>query len=238
MRLVPFAALGAAVWVLALDLHWPVRVWTVFLVAGLPVLTLEQLRMARDDSVELPRQTAYVSSIIALWTLAGLGLAAAVASGFTPRLMGLVVPPPARLLAWTISTLASLLALLLICRAARIRETRLLEQLLPRTASERVLFVLLSVSAGVAEELMFRGILLPALVVAFGSTWAAAVVSSIVFGFVHTYQGVAGTIRAGILGLLLAVSFLATGSLIPAMLAHGALNILAGIWLADWLLRR
>lgn len=39
-------------------------------------------------------------------------------------------------------------------------------------------------------------------------------------------------------GFLLAIPFLITGSIFPLMLAHTAFGVIAGIWLADRLLRR
>ena len=39
-------------------------------------------------------------------------------------------------------------------------------------------------------------VLIPALEVASGSTWLALLVSSVAFGMVHSYQGVAGVMRA------------------------------------------
>jgi uncharacterized protein len=175
---------------------------------------------------------------IALVVLALVGLAAALASGFTARIMGLVPIPPLELAAWTALTLGALLGVILAGRALGTTETHLLRELLPVTAAERRLFVLLSLTAGVTEEIVFRGILIPALTVAFGSVWYAAAIGSLVFGFLHTYQGLAGTARAAVLGLVLAASYILSGSLIPAILAHAVLNVLSGIVLADWLLRR
>jgi membrane protease YdiL (CAAX protease family) len=57
-----------------------------------------------------------------------------------------------------------------------------------------------------------------------------------VFGVLHAYQGWIGTVRAAALGGLLAWGFLLSGSLVPAIVAHTAIDLLAGIVLSDVLL--
>jgi membrane protease YdiL (CAAX protease family) len=66
----------------------------------------------------------------------------------------------------------------------------------------------------------------------FGETnkaWLVAlVVSSVLFGWGHTEQGVSGWIQEGLSGILLGVLFLATGrNLTVPIVAHGVSNTLA-----------
>ena len=114
----------------------------------------------------------------------------------------------------------------------------MLERLLPRTHAQRAVFVLLSVSAGVGEELAFRGFLIPALETASGSTRLAVIVSSVAFGMLHSYQRSDGVIRASALGVVMAAPLLATGSLFPSMAAHALYDLVVGLLLADWLVGR
>ncbi len=44
---------------------------------------------------------------------------------------------------------------------------------------------------------------------------------------------VLGALRAAALGALLALPLLLTGSLLPSMIAHAGIDILAGLWLRD-----
>jgi uncharacterized protein len=93
----------------------------------------------------------------------------------------------------------------------------------------------LSLSAGIAEEIVFRSFLIAALLYASGSMTVAVVVSIVIFAASHAYQGWTGVLRVGILGLVLTIPFLVTGSVYPSIIAHAALDILAGLVLADWL---
>jgi uncharacterized protein len=99
--------------------------------------------------------------------------------------------------------------------------------LLPRTTGERMLFVALAVTAGVCEEILFRG---------FGIAyvrwlWPGAshgwliAVTSVGFGFAHLYQGRRGVLLTGVVGALFASVTLSTGSLIPAMVMHALLDL-------------
>lgn len=71
------------------------------------------------------------------------------------------------------------------------------------------------VSAGFCEEIVFRGIVLGRLRMALGGTkWATAaafIVSCIVFGLAHGYQGLTGWILTGIIGGLLAMVYILSG---------------------------
>ena len=118
-----------------------------------------------------------------------------------------------------------------------IRETPLLHQLLPRTGPEKVVFVFLSLAAGMGEELAFRGFAIPTLALVTGSDWGAALISSMAFGVLHAYQGWLGILRTGAMGLLLAASFILSGSLWPAILAHAILDLVSGLLLGETLLR-
>jgi uncharacterized protein len=95
-----------------------------------------------------------------------------------------------------------------------------------RNAGDGALLVL-GVASGIAEELFFRGLLAPVL---------GLLVSSIAFGALHQLRGRAGRIWAGwaaLMGLLFGALFLATGSLLGPILAHGAINVVNLRFLRD-----
>lgn len=85
-----------------------------------------------------------------------------------------------------------------------------------------------SLSAGICEELLFRFFLLGFLTLHL-SVPMAILVSVIVFGLCHSYQGWQNVIKTAITGLILTFVFLWTDSLIIAMLLHFAIDAYAGI---------
>lgn len=88
--------------------------------------------------------------------------------------------------------------------------------------------------AAFGEEICFRGFLLKRLAQVFGESraawWGGLVLSSLLFGWGHTEQGMSGWVQEGLSGLLLGVLFLVCGrNLTVPIIAHGVSNTLAFI---------
>ncbi len=98
---------------------------------------------------------------------------------------------------------------------------------LPQTATERAAWVLVSLSAGICEEIIFRGFLLRHFAQLGGGmpTVAALVASSLIFGLAHVYQGAKGVAGSTVGGLVLGLLFLVSGSLLACIVLHGLLDI-------------
>lgn len=116
------------------------------------------------------------------------------------------------------------------------KETALVHAVIPGTRGERWLFAVLSLAAGACEEIVFRGFVPLFVMPWFGNYMLATLPVCLVFGILHAYQGAHGMVRTGLMGLLLAAGVAWTGSLLPSMLAHAALNLLIGLVLSDSLL--
>lgn len=99
--------------------------------------------------------------------------------------------------------------------------------LAPRTLEERRLFIGLSITAGVCEELLYRGLLLALFTPEFG-TWPAVAASSVVFGFAHVYQGPKGIAKTALAGLVLGAVTVLSGSIYLAMVLHAVVDMTQG----------
>lgn len=95
--------------------------------------------------------------------------------------------------------------------------------LLPHSCAENRIFKGVAVTAGVCEEILFRGFLLWYFALWTG-TLGAALLSSIVFGLGHLYLGRAHVLKTAIAGLFFAFLVLVCGSLWPAILIHAAMD--------------
>jgi membrane protease YdiL (CAAX protease family) len=101
-------------------------------------------------------------------------------------------------------------------------------------------FIALAWTGGVAEEILFRGHLLSTLRNAFGPSraalWFAALLTVVVFGGLHGYQGWAGVIDTGLYGgvVLTALFVFTAGRLTACAVAHATWNTLAVIGLYLW----
>ena len=206
------------------------------LIVRLPTMSLAQLPMIAGAEIE--REPAYVASITTLW-LVGTGCWLVGTRDGGAAAIGLVGLPALSLVAWsaglTLGALGIILVFREVARVLDVAETPLLRALLPQTARERTLFGVVSLAAGTGEEVAYRGYLIPVLATVTG-LGPAAVVSTLVFGVLHVYQGWLGVLRTGVMGAMLAAGFLASGSLWPPMIAHVVIDLLAGIVLGERLL--
>lgn len=98
----------------------------------------------------------------------------------------------------------------------------------PTNRRERRMWIALSLSAGIGEELVWRGVL-PALIALLTGSLATGIALSIAsFALAHAIQGVRSVLAiAGIAGAFHALVFI-SGSLYPAMLVHFAYDVIAG----------
>lgn len=98
------------------------------------------------------------------------------------------------------------------------------EQLMPRTQRELLAAWGVSTTAGVGEELIFRGYLLWYGTILAGLP-ASVIGTSLLFGIAHGYQSRFGVIFASLAGLMLAGAYVASGSLVLAMFIHATYDM-------------
>ena len=101
------------------------------------------------------------------------------------------------------------------------------DMVLPHSRRELKWFYGLSVTAGITEEILYRGFLMAYL----GGLLplpAVVVVSSLIFAIAHLYQGLAGASRTLVVGLALAITYALTGSILIAVIAHVLVDIIGG----------
>ncbi len=99
------------------------------------------------------------------------------------------------------------------------------EALLPRNGRERVWAALLSLNAGVSEELFFRLYLPLLFMLLTGDPLLAFVVSAVMFGLSHLYQGVVGVLVTALFGAIVTAVYLTTGQLWIAIALHVAVDL-------------
>lgn len=102
-----------------------------------------------------------------------------------------------------------------------------IEILIPRNGNELVRFYGLSVTAGIVEEILWRGYLIWYLG-EFMSFWAAMLVSTVGFGLAHAYQGPRHIPQVMLLSAAFAALYLLSGSVWLPMILHAAVDILQG----------
>jgi membrane protease YdiL (CAAX protease family) len=102
----------------------------------------------------------------------------------------------------------------------------------PQGVREAALWVALSITAGIVEELVFRGYLLQQFAAIGGRVWLGVIVSSLLFGAAHGYEGLASMIAIVAYGAMFCALTIQRKSLRAGMMAHAWHDSVTGIALA------
>ncbi|PZG02349.1 CPBP family intramembrane glutamic endopeptidase [Micromonospora deserti] len=98
----------------------------------------------------------------------------------------------------------------------------------PQTAHERRLAVTVAVSAGITEEVVYRGFLIAAGARLYDLPLALVVMASLaLFVAAHAYQGRKGMVGVAVLGTMFTIIYLISGSLLLAIMVHIWQNLVA-----------
>jgi membrane protease YdiL (CAAX protease family) len=99
--------------------------------------------------------------------------------------------------------------------------------IVPHNRRELRIFYAVSVTAGIVEELLWRGYLMWYLT-QFFTVGAAAIIVTLGFGLAHAYQGLRNIPKITLVGGAFTVLYLMTGSIWLSMFLHIAIDALQG----------
>jgi uncharacterized protein len=101
--------------------------------------------------------------------------------------------------------------------------------LLPTTGSESILWIAVSIVAGICEETVYRGYLQRQLWSLTRNLPMAIVLQALIFGTAHIYQGWKPALITAVYGLIFGLVATWRRSIIPGAIAHAALDIMGGL---------
>jgi membrane protease YdiL (CAAX protease family) len=101
--------------------------------------------------------------------------------------------------------------------------------LLPHGGVEMAVWVVLSITAGICEEAVYRGYLQRQFMALTKSVPAGIVISALAFGAAHSYQGFARASVIGVIGAMGGILAYWVSSVRPGMIGHALQDILGGI---------
>jgi membrane protease YdiL (CAAX protease family) len=104
-----------------------------------------------------------------------------------------------------------------------------IDTLLPQSVLEILLWIAVSISAGLCEEAVYRGYLQKQILAVSGSAIVAVLGQAILFGLSHSYQGAKQVVVITALGAVYGVLPLWRKSLRPNMIAHAWSDVFSGI---------
>jgi membrane protease YdiL (CAAX protease family) len=184
------------------------------------------------DRIRFYRQTAvmewvFVAVLAVAWLIysrpaADLGFVSPAGTGFGIGLLFVVVFTAYLLYSWRAMVTAN------DTEKARHRESLgKTVKYLPHTRDELRSFIGVSITAGIVEEIVYRGFVLWYLG-HFMPAWYAVALSSVAFGLAHSYQGASGAFRCGVIGFVLGSLYVASGSIWLPIVAHVLTDALQG----------
>ena len=184
-------------------------------------------------------------TLIELWAITAIVVAVWMGHARWWTQLGFIVPGGWR--AWSALGLCALFVLqssLTIRKVARREKARasvrkqfgalgVAGSLMPSTNAGLAGWVVISLSAGLCEEFLFRGYLIWVLLPFLG-WWGAAALSVLLFAIAHAYQGSKGILTTGIMGVVLTATVAIFQSLLPAIALHVLIDLSSGCiaWLA------
>ena len=221
---------------------WFDHLFVLALLVGLPAYAAWDVpRLARrveKDPVHA-RTNTYLETIGLMWGLTLLLLTWWVYVGRPLDDLGLIAPQSAARL-WTIVICAASVTFF----ASQVRSVARSETaqrsvrgqldsqpfvrvILPSSPREMRVFAAVAVTAGICEEILYRGYLLYYL-----CWWlpdaAAIAVTIAAFGIAHAYQGRRGILMTGIAGAVAMGLYLLTGSLTASIVLHAVIDLANG----------
>jgi hypothetical protein len=138
-----------------------------------------------------------------------------------------------RFVAWSLGlTVASILitvAVFALRRKLNRPPSPIVMSLRPQTRAERAIFLLLCLLVGFVEEFLFRGFAFFTISGVADPLIAGSIVT-ISFALQHGIQDAIGIVRAFVLGVLLLIPVLVTGSLLPSIITHAVVDVFSGLY--------
>lgn len=211
----------------------------LFLIIAVPYRGARRYRvlMRRIERQPELRAKFYISGMLAQWLMLIPLVLIILGLGWSAQDIGLQAPA----LLWLFAPISLILVVVVYAQVFYIRRLgRTVEgrvqlrqsmsgplHMLPRTPKERGLWFLLSLTAGVCEEILYRGFLPAYLVHIFPGVpfWLAIVIAAVLFGIGHIYQKLTGVLGTGAMGLLFGLLYFFSGSLILPMIVHALFDM-------------
>jgi len=112
-----------------------------------------------------------------------------------------------------------------------------MDALMPHTPGQFALAIALVIVVAISEEFIFRGYLIRRFASSAGSLALGVIIATVIFAFGHGYEGSAGVITVGFIGLVFALIYVWRGSLVAPVVMHFLQNFI-GIVVLPYMSRR
>ena len=210
------------------------------IVVGLPLEALLTLKRSRSELASGKpgvRIKHYTQTIFLLWVVALPILVIWAAGDRNWAELGFAVQDSWMAISgWGLAALIAIFFLFQFSMVSKSETTRdqlreavaknpIMTNFMPHTEDEKHLFHLVGTTAGITEEIIFRGYLIWAFSL-YLPLWAAALASLFLFTILHLYQGAKQLPGVFLMGALVTAVFLLSGSIWPAIAVHVFVDVI------------
>ena len=193
----------------------------------LPLLVMRNARALAARVLPLPPRILHFKSTAGMLVLF-LGISVATAFVQRIQLFPRELPSWRGIAAGVVMYVATVVIMRPLWRRTVLKRERIVHLFIADTAEERAWWILVSLLAGIGEEITWRGVQTGLLVPLVGSYWLASVVSALGFALSHAVQGWKSVLGIFGFALVFQLVVIASGSLYVAMAVHVAYDITAG----------
>lgn len=216
-------------------MHWDYILILAILAVVVPWRSLGRIRdlLIGPELSSSERVLLYLSTIAFQWAAVAVILWRSLAHHLSWASLGVALTHPVR----SVTVAAGVSIILVFNQVHAIRRVaelpyesrgivpKLAEKLLPRTSSEAWGGFLLVLTVALCEEFIYRGFVEAVFAGVFsGSALAGAFISAAFFALAHMYQGRKGLITTFAVGLIFSAARIWTGSLLPSIIIHFAVD--------------
>ena len=216
-------------------MHWDYILILAILAVVVPWRSLGRIRdlLVGPELTSSERVLLYLSTIAFQWAAVAVILWRCTTHHLSWAALGVALPHPVRSLA----AAAGVSIILVFNQVYAIRHIaalpyesrgivpKLAEKLLPRASGEAWVGFFLVLTVALCEEFIYRGFIEALFTDVFsGSALAGTVISALFFSSAHLYQGRKGLITTFFVGLIFSAARIWTGSLLPSVVIHFAVD--------------
>ncbi len=204
---------------------------------ALPVIsgfrTARSLRKIRFN--EQQRQRFYIINSLFLWIVTLIVLLNWWIHGRPASMMGINQSPQFNIIVWILTIgfiIFYVLDIVVSSRNKTLIDKKIWTEIapfLPPVKNELPAYIFMCITAGVCEEIIFRGFLIPYTRTFFAADWPAVIIPAAVFAIAHFYQRTKAVIKIFILSLIFGFIFIESGSLWIVMFLHFAIDLAGGL---------
>jgi len=221
-----------------LEINWFDHLFVVLVGIVIPAMSLVSGSMSNDESYHLPpKKHLYFTNGLVLIIGALLVLSSWNMGNKPWQVLGFVLPVINPTVIWStiILIILYLLDSYLSLRSVKQnqKDFQYMSQIVPLNWKEYLPYMFLAFAAGICEEIIYRGFLIPYIshyLPVFDLSYVVAIIiPGLIFAVSHFYQGTWSVVKIFLISILFGLIFFHSGSLLIVVIIHILIDLMSGV---------